>query len=214
MRDHKETVWLELGYCLSGCSRQSEDDLEEEHTKHHCNYSSALVLLFCICTNRNLNAPSWWCTGITCAPVHLSPYGRLLYCLPHRKHIILYNHVFSKSQKKETKTASRICFKKKKSESAFLCGSKRNMCVPGAVVFACVKRTVPPALLFAFGGLDFCVFHSYCRLDFRCTNLPVIYRNPAVGGRASWRLRNLVFFFLFNQNLQMDFHVNIYVNSR
>lgn len=82
----------------------------------------------------------------------------------------------------------------KNSESAFLCGSKGNMCVPGAVVFACVKRTVPSTLLLAFGGLDFCVFHSYCRLDFRCTNLPIIYRNPALGGRASWRLKNLVFF--------------------
>lgn len=69
------------------------------------------------------------------APVHLSLYGCLLYYLPHRKDIILCNHVFSKSQKGKPKLPPE-CFKKKKVRVHFyvevkgICVFQVQLCLP------------------------------------------------------------------------------------
>lgn len=89
--------------------------------------------------------PSWWCTGITCAPVHFSPYGCLLYCLPHRKDIILCNHVFSKSQKGKPKLPPDYVSKKKKKVRVHFCVEVKGICV--FQVQSCLPVSKEPCLL-------------------------------------------------------------------
>ena len=39
---------------MSGYLGERGDELEEEHTEHHCSPSSALALLFWVCTNSSI----------------------------------------------------------------------------------------------------------------------------------------------------------------
>lgn len=121
-----KTVWLELRLCLSGCSGQREDELEE-HKKHSYNPSSALALLFWVCTNRNLR-----CSFLVESGDHVCTHSFQL-TLPSaqlftsRQERILCSCVFSKSQK-----GNQNWFKKKRWEHISVWkwrGSVCSMCL-------------------------------------------------------------------------------------
>lgn len=106
-----KTVWLELWLCLSGVRDRVKTRWRKSTTKHH--YKSSLFSCFYsgFIQMETSNAPSWWCKESTHALVHLIPHSSLCYCLLCVKEIIPYSHVFKKSSKRKSKTASQICLR-------------------------------------------------------------------------------------------------------
>lgn len=141
------------------------------------------------------NVPSWWWKGIICAPAHLSSHCSLLCCLPLGDKIILCSHVFSKSQKRKTKTVSRIRFQKKEARAHFRAGVRRmRVCPMCGSVLVSVESMVPPALPLAVGGLSSQAFVfpilSAAFISHALSSLSIC-RNSAPEETASWRWRNI-----------------------
>lgn len=116
--------------------------------------------------------------------------------------------------KEETKTDSRICFrKKKKSESTRLRGREEGVCCACRAECAgvCASRLPLCSLLLAACLHRLVFFHPHLRLSLRCTELPAILQKLTPYRRGSCRLRALCF--ILNHHLEMDFDVNMYANG-
>lgn len=136
--------------------------------------SCAFILAF---TDRNLKCTFLVVKWIMHALIYLCLHRPLLYHLPHGKEIILSSHVFSKCQKRETKVAWRMYFKK--SENTFLCRCEGDIYAPWKELYFPVSEEsclllCSLLLLSIFAG--FYVFCPYCRLYLRFTKLPINFQ--------------------------------------
>lgn len=155
-----------------------------------------LVLLLWVCTNRNLK-----CTFVVMQGEHArtdSPQPTqliALYCLSHGKEIIPCSHVFNRSSKRKTKTASDM-FKNFQKKRAHVCVEVKGMNVfhGQSCVWLCHAS---------------CYAHCCCCLSLQVSmfSIPIVdltldaqsclsmCRSSVPDGRASWRLRNVKFVF-------------------
>lgn len=191
-----KTVWLELGLCLSGCSGQREDELEE-HKKHSYNPSSGLALLFWVCTNRNLS-----CSFLVESGDHVCTHSFQLTLLSaqlftSRQEIILCSCVFSESQKGNQNWFKNM-FQEKKVRTHFCVEMKRKcMFHVWSWVCWCLKHH---AFCFAhcfwwpvFAG--FFIFQPQRRLSLRCAELPIILQKLCSLWESFLETENYLFYF-------------------